>query len=317
MTGRSEPPDGPLENAAGGEDEYRSLVFDESFVRAARTQEFSARERMGEDARAVRTLPAATASARGRGSGRTTVALVVLIAVAFTLAVYNGFRSPYPRSAARQAEPLRTTLVPLAPRGAVPGGSPERLYTSEPVAGHGTGAAGIALPAARRTRSFSESQITAALARVKDYLVESSLNPDVLTGAVRRPVEQLLDPAQRAQFERSMSSPADDGRHAATGWVVRFDPQWAELATPQVRVEGALSYEEEAAGVLRVVSDHTFTYAVRPADGTRRKDDASLFTVRRELHFGFDREDLRRHRLEVRTANVQAGPLSCSADTAA
>ncbi len=47
MTGRSEPPDGPPENSAGGEDEYRSLVFDESFVRAARMQEFSAEERMG------------------------------------------------------------------------------------------------------------------------------------------------------------------------------------------------------------------------------------------------------------------------------
>ncbi|MFD7418536.1 hypothetical protein ACFV9B_44045, partial [Kitasatospora purpeofusca] len=69
-----------------------------------------------------------------------------------------------------------------------------------------------------------------------------------------------------------------------------------------------------APGVLDVLSDHTFTYALRPADGPHRDDGASLFTVRRELHFRFDREDLRLHRLEMRTAHVQAGPQSCSAD---
>lgn len=166
----------------------------------------------------------------------------------------------------------------------------------------------------KRTQNFSDSQITAALATVKDYLVESSLNPDVLTGSVRRPVEHLIDPDQRTQFERSLSDPADDGSHAATGWLVRFDPERVELADPQIRVQGTLRYEEEAAGVLGVVSDHTFTYALRPAEGPPSKDGASLFTVRRELHFRFDREDLRLHRLEVRTAHVQAGPQSCSAD---
>ncbi|MER7698596.1 MULTISPECIES: hypothetical protein [unclassified Streptomyces] len=313
MTGRSEPPDGPPENPAGGEDEYRSLVFDESFVRAARMQEFSARERMGEHARAVRTLPDAQVSARGGGS-RAAIALVVLIALAFAVAVYVGFRSPYPQPAIRRADPLQTTVVPLAPRDVVPGGSPERLYRAEPLAGFRTGAAGINVPTVERTRNFSESQITAALATAKDYLVESSLNPDVLTGSVRRPVEHLLDPDQRAQFERSLSSPDTDGSHAATGWLVRFDPERVELADPEIRVQGTLRYEEETAGVLGVVSDHTFTYALRPADGPHRDDGASLFTVRRELRFRFDREDLRLHRLEVRTAYVQAGPQSCSAD---
>ncbi|MER7554886.1 SCO2583 family membrane protein [Streptomyces anulatus] len=314
MTGRSEPPDGAPENPAGGEDEYRSLVFDESFVQAARMQEYSAQERMGEPARAVRALPDAETSVRSGGGSRAAIALVVLIALAFAVAVYIGFRSPYPQPATRRAEPLRTTVVPLAPRGVVPGGSPEQLYRAEPVAGFRTGAAGINYPAVERTQNFSDSQITAALATVKDYLVESSLNPDVLTGSVRRPVEHLLDPDQRPQFERSLSDPADDGSRAATGWLVRFDPEQVELADPRIRVQGTLRYEEEAPGVLDVLSDHTFTYALRPADGPHRDDDASLFTVRRELHFRFDREDLRLHRLEMRTAHVQAGPQSCSAD---
>ncbi|MEU3006898.1 hypothetical protein [Streptomyces sp. NPDC007020] len=314
MTGRSEPPDGPPENPAGGEDEYRSLVFDESFIQAARMREYSAQERMGDHARAVRSLPEEQPPLRGGGGSRAAVALVVLIALAFAVAVYIGFRSPYPQPAVRRAEPLRTTVIPLAPRGAVPGGSPEQLYRAEPVSGFRTGADGINFPGVKRTQNFSDNQITAALATVKDYLVESSLNPDVLTGSVRRPVEHLLDPDQRPQFERSLSEPADDESHAATGWLVRFDPERVELADPQIRVQGTLRYEEETAGVLGVVSDHTFTYALRPADGPPSEDGASLFTVRRELHFRFDREDLRLHRLEVRTAHVQAGPQSCSAD---
>ncbi|MET9925690.1 MULTISPECIES: hypothetical protein [unclassified Streptomyces] len=310
MTGRSEPPNGPPENPEGGEDEYRSLVFDESFIRSARMQEFSAQERMGEPARAVRTLPEPVAPA-GHGS-RAAIVLVVLIALAFATAVYIGFRNPYPQPVTRRAEPLRTTVVPLAPRGAVPAGSPERLYRAEPLSGSRTGGEGINFPSVRRTQNFSDSQITTALAVAKDYLVESSLNPDVLTGQVRRPVEQLLDPDQRGQFERSMSSPADDGLHAATGWLVRFDPAQVELADPRIRVQGTFAYAEDGAGTLEVVSDHTFTYALRPATSPRREDGASLFTVRRELRFRFDREDLRLHRLELRSAHVQAGPQSCS-----
>jgi hypothetical protein len=199
----------------------------------------------------------------------------------------------------------------------VPGGDPAGLFARSRAAEFRAGASGITLPAVRRTENFSNSQVTTALTTVKDYLVESSLDPDVLTGRSLRPVERLIDPDQTAQFDRSMSSPVDDGEHAATGWLVRFDPAKVELADPQIRVHGTLTYAEAGADTLEVVSDHTFTYALRPADsGPGRADAASLFIVRRELHFRFDREDLRLHRLEVRTAYVQAGPQACSADAA-
>ncbi|MFF9690197.1 hypothetical protein [Streptomyces sp. NPDC014623] len=313
MTGRGEPPEGPPENPSGGEDEYRSLVFDESFVRAARLQEFSAQERMGEHARAVRSLP-------GRGTrrhrSRAGIALVVLITLAFATAAYIGFRNPYPPPVGRRAEPLRATVIPLAPRGAVPAGTAESLLDDGPAAGHRSGASGINLPSVRRTKNFSDSQVTLALTTVKDYLVSSSLDPDVLTGGVVRPVGRLLDPDQTAQFDKSMDAPADDGEHSATGWLVRFDPAEAELADPDIRVHGTLSYTEAGADTLEVVSDHTFTYVLRPAvSGPHRADGASLFSVRRVLHFLLDREDIRLHRLEVRSAYVQAGPQACSAET--
>ncbi|MFI8005806.1 hypothetical protein [Streptomyces sp. NPDC086010] len=314
MAGRGEPPEGTPENPSGGEDEYRSLVFDESFVRAARLQEFSARERMGEPARAVRSLPGRVSR---RHRSRAGIALVVLIALAFATAVYMGFRNPYPAPVGRRAEPLHTTVVPLAPQGPVPAGTPESLLDDGPAAGFRTGASGINLPAVRRTKNFSDSQVTMGLTTVKDYLVASALDPDVLTGGVVRPVGRLLDPDQTVQFDRSVGSPAADGEHLATGWLVRFDPAKVELADPEIRVQGTFTYAEAGADTLEVVSDHTFTYTLRPAvSGPHRADAASLFTVRRVLRFLLDREDIRLHRLEVRSAYVQAGPQSCSADMA-
>ncbi|MEV3855418.1 hypothetical protein AB0J38_13950 [Streptomyces sp. NPDC050095] len=322
MGGPAEPPEGTPEGGPGGgggsEDEYRSVVFDESFVRAARLQEFSAQERIADHAPAVRRTPALR-----RGLTRQAVILVVLIAIAFGTAIYMGVRSPYRSTpASRQTEPLRMTVIPLAPTGAVPGAvSVEELYAHSPAATFGQLAKGIELPAnPARTEHFSDSQVVAALTTAKDYLVDSSLDPDVLAGGSAgdlRAVRTLVDPQQFVQFDQSMEHPVADGRHAATGWVVRFDPAQAELADPHIRVRGTLNaVESEDAESLEVVSNHTFVYALRPA-GAHADARASLFTVRRELHFRFDREDLRNHQAEVLVSYLQAGPLACSTDSAA
>ncbi|WP_409236249.1 hypothetical protein [Streptomyces sp. PA5.6] len=322
MGGPGDPPAGTPEGAAGGgEDEYRSVVFDESFVRAARLQEFSAQERMGDHTRAVRRRPGLH-----RTLSRQLLILVVLIAVAFGTAIYMGLRSPYQSPAAKRPEPLRMTVTPLAPTGRVPGSkSVSDLYAHSPAAEFRVGAGGINLPPVRRTSHFSDSQVMGALVTAKDYLVESALDPDVLAGGSPRDVRLLIDPQQYAQFDRSFNRPAADGRHAATGWLVRFDPARAALADHRVRTEGTLRIVETDKNTLEVTSDHTFVYALRGVDreGTRRAEGAdderaraSLFTVRRELHFRFDRDDLRMHRAEVLTSATQAGPLACAAGSA-
>ncbi|OKK19510.1 hypothetical protein AMK16_15565 [Streptomyces sp. CB00455] len=326
-----DPPNGTPEGIGGGDDEFRSddhrpdefrsVVFDEDFVRAARLQEYSAQERMGEHARAVRsrsfwsTGAAPRTSTPGRGA-RQGMLLVLLIATAFAVAVYMGLRNPYVPAPAGHTEPLSSTVVPLAPPSPVPGGRPADLYADSPAADYRVGAAGITLPAVRRTAHFTDAQIVTALSIAKDYLVQSSLDPDILSGAASRPVRVLLDPDQLAQFDRSMTSPSGDGRHAATGWLVRFDPGTAVVADPRVRVGGTLAYEELTPDTLVVITDHTFVYAVRPATGAPADDGASLFTVRRELRMRFDREDLAARRAELAAAYVMAGPQDCSADPA-
>src|SRR5882757_11245838 len=114
MSGQGKPPpEGTPEGApGGGDDEYRSVVFDESFVKAARIQEFSARERLDGAARAVRirrVLP--------RGMARQATALILLIVLAFGFAIYMGIRHPYKANAPGTSQPLRVTLIPLVPAG--------------------------------------------------------------------------------------------------------------------------------------------------------------------------------------------------------
>lgn len=285
-------------------------MFDESFVQAARLQEYSAQERAGDHAPAVHSRPTWVR----KGLSRQAVVLVVLIAVAFGSALYMGIRPPEPPRTSRPTQPLRMTVVPLVPPGPVPGAArAENLFDHSPAAQFPVGAAGINLPAAHSTAHFSDSQVVTALSTAKDYLVESSLDPDVLTGGAVRPVRIMVDPQQLDQFDQSFRHPAADGRHGPTGWLVRFDPERTALADPKIRVQGTLRYAEDNPGNLEVISDHTFVYALRRTEGS---DRVSLLTVRRELHFRFDRDDLRLGQAELVMSNVQAGPLSCGDESA-
>ncbi|MFI6469185.1 hypothetical protein ACIBL5_02795 [Streptomyces sp. NPDC050516] len=314
MAGRGEPPEGTPEGLpGGGDDEYRSVVFDESFVRAARLQEFSAQERMREHARAVRSRP----SWSFRASSKPAVALVLLLLIAFSTAIYMGIRHPYQPPPTSHPEPLRMAVVPLAPQGPVPGGEAEQLFAHSPAAQFRIGGSGINLPSATKTAHFSEAQVMNALSIAKDYLVKSSLDPDVLAGGPVHEIRVLLDPDLMAQFDQSVATPVDDGRHSATGWLVRFDPAKVVLADPQIRVQGSMSYSESGSDALDVATDYVFVYALHPAGDGPHTTDASLFTVRRELHFRLDREDLRLNRTELQASTVEAGPQACSADVAA
>jgi hypothetical protein len=286
-------------------------VFDESFVRAARLQEFSAHERLSDHAPAVRRRPPLH-----RGLSRQALILVMLIAVAFGTAIYMGVRHPYDTpSPAQPVEPLRMTVIPLSPQSVIPGATDaESLFEHSPAAQFGVGAEGIGLPAARRTAHFSESQVLSALTAAKDYLVASALDPTVLAGGTVRDVRLLVAPQQLDQFDQSFEHPAADGRHAPTGWLIRFDPARAQLADRRVRVQGTLQVTETGADALEVSADHTLVYALK-ATGSGAKGEASLFTVRRELTFRFDRDDLRLHQVELVVSYVQAGPLGCTEDT--
>lgn len=309
MAGSGDPPEGTPEDVPGGDDhEFRSVVFDESFVRAARIQEYSARERLEGMSEAVHPRRMWTAN----GAPRQALILVVLIAVTFGIAVYLGIRHPYQQGRTGTAQELRSTLIPLAPSGRVPAADPAALYANHRAAEYASGADAVVLPPVHRVGSFTVNEVLAALSTSKDYMVASSVDAGAVVGGDVRTVRGLLDPGQLEQFDRSLARPANDGRHAATGWLVRFDPSLVRLADLRVRGAGTLAVEQNGDGTLEVRADHTFVYALRSTDPAH--STPSLFTVRREMRFHFDREDLRTHRLEVVRADTEAGPLDCSVD---
>ncbi|NUV48759.1 hypothetical protein, partial [Streptomyces sp. CAI-78] len=270
MNRPGQPPDGPPDNPgdgpSGSDDDY-GYVFDDSFVRAASIQEYSASERgAAEHAPAVRDRPPLAAAERtGPRLTRQVLVLAALLTVAFLVAVYLGISPPGQTQSAPPPRPARMSLVPLAPAKAVRPADPDRPFDATPAAQYATGAAGINLPGAHATPHFDEGQVIAALSTAKEYLVHSSLSPEVLAGREERAVRLLVDPAQADQFDAALRRPAADGLHAATGWLVRLDPAHAVLAVPDIRVQGVLDYAETGPGTLEITTDHTFVYAVRPA----------------------------------------------------
>ncbi|MEV6109461.1 hypothetical protein AB0M28_32850 [Streptomyces sp. NPDC051940] len=316
MTGRGDPPEGTPEGVpGGGDDEFRSVVFDESFVAAARLEEFSAQERMADHAPAVRRRKPAVG-----GAPRQALILIVLIALAFGTAIYLGVRHPYEDIRQPPAEALRSRIIPLTVAKPVPGGRPADLFQNSPAAHFRVGGAGYIIPRAKATDHFNEGQVLDALTVAQEYLRTSTVLPAVLTGSDIRTVRLQLNPDLLGQFDSSLEDPVDDGRHAATAWMVRFDPREVELADPGVRVDGAITYAEPDAAHLEITGDHTVVYALRPAGAAATdpaaEEHASLLTVHRVVRMRFDRDDLRANQLQLTESLITAGPLACAADQA-
>ncbi|MGW5352766.1 SCO2583 family membrane protein [Streptomyces sp. NPDC004031] len=314
MSGPGDPPEGTPEGASGGgEDEFRSVVFDESFVRAARIQEFSARERQDEAGRAVRVRHALPG-----GLARQAVALVLLIVLAFSFAVYMGVRHPYHAHDPASGTELQVTVTPLVPDGPVRAVSPDAPFAGTPAArpDFHSREKGLALPQdVEAVGDFDVDDVTAGYEIVRSFLDDSGLQEQTVTGGDTRAVQKLLEPEQLDLFNGSLSAPVADGVHEATGWLVRFDPDpgdRVELATDDIRVRGTYSADLTTDGRLEVVADHTYVYAIR--DAADPDGPVSLFTVRRRMAFHFTHGQLREHRLEVVRSDVTAGPLACAAE---
>lgn len=303
-----EPPEGAPDGGSGNEDEYRSVVFDESFVRAARIQELSARERLGGHySRAVR--PRIGMGPFG-SLPRQAVALLLLVAMAFAAAVYFGVSSPHRLAAQPTGNQLTVSLVALSPTSPVTAvADPKNPFAGLP-ASYADGSAGLGAPAGSATAHFTKVEVGRALDTAQRFLVASSLAPAGLVQGETSEVRTLITSGEQAQYDQSVGNPRDDQHHAATGWLVRFDPGQVALAADTVKTTGSMKVTEADSGTLEVTTDHTFVYALRPA-GTDNSAPVSLFSVRRELRFEFDRTDIAAGRTRLVDAVEQAGPTSC------
>ncbi len=307
-----EPPDGAPEGGSGSDDEYRSVVFDESFVRAARIQELSARERLGGAfGRPVR---------RRIGLGllaslpRQALTLLLLLVLAFGAAVYFGVTAPQRDFGLGAGPQLTTGLTALAPAsGSVAPVDAKAPFASlSPTVGYADGSAGFGLPAAAATTHFTQAEVGQALDTVQRYLTASELASAVLVQGETAPVRALLTPSAQGQFDTALASPGDDQHHLPTGWMVRFDPAKVALAADTVKVTGTVKVSEADAATLQVTSDHTLVYALRPA-GVAVTGPVTLYSVRAELRFYLDRANIAGQQLRLVDSVLEVGPSACGA----
>ncbi|MDB1088185.1 hypothetical protein PJ985_11480 [Streptomyces sp. ACA25] len=314
MTGRTGPPEGtPGGVPGGGDEELRSTVFDESFIRAAQLEEFSARQRLEERTSPVRDRPAAQIAGMASRAPKQGLALALVVLTAIVAAIYLGGNNAYGPGQPAPVPPPHAVVIPLVPQADVPGGAPRELYAHSPAAGFGTGAGAVELPDPGATENFTREEVLTALGVAKEYVVASSLTPEVLTGATALPVRALLRPEQQRQLDGSLGGRED--RPPATGWLVRFDSSAVSLADPRVRGTGQFTVEEQEPGTLSVTGEHVLVYAVRSAESV--EEPASLFVVQRTVRLTLDEEDLIARRVVVQRAEMRAGPMDCAAESAA
>ncbi|MDH6138726.1 MULTISPECIES: hypothetical protein [Kitasatospora] len=307
-----EPPEGVPEGGSGSDDEYRSVVFDESFVRAARITELSAMERLGGAPRGIRHK---TGFGRLGSLPRQALILLLLIVVAFGAAVYFGLTAPHRDTAGAGGSQLTNQLTALTPAsGGVPTVDPSSPFANlAAAAGYADGSAGFGLPAARTsTADFTQAQVGTAVDTVRRYLVASELSPAVLAQGATAPVRALVAPGEQSQFDQSTANPGDDQHHTLTGWMVRFDPMKVSLASDTVKVAGTVTVRELDASTLELTADHTLVYALRPA-GVTVNGPVTLYSIRREVRFDLARTDLVNGQLRVVDTVQQAGPSACDA----
>ncbi|ROQ31577.1 hypothetical protein EDD98_0539 [Streptomyces sp. PanSC19] len=189
----------------------------------------------------------------------------------------------------RAGKPLvQETGRPEQAPPAEPGGRPtlDEPFRGSPAAHWANGTAGIHVPAARATGWMTKAEVERALARSRDFLAASGLDPAVLRGARPEKAIALMNPHQKdvtAYVTTSLRAP--DEEHDPLLLFSRFDPAQARPVGDVVKTRGRISYREGRRGALEVTADVTYVYPVAPAGGG---DEVVRVIVRRETVMSWD-----------------------------
>lgn len=157
----------------------------------------------------------------------------------------------------------------VAPPGTPSYVSGVNAYAGTPAATYHSGEAGIKLPEARATTSFSTDQVSQGLSAVRQALVAARLDPRMLTGHEPDGFLALLAPASRSELA------ADFTDRTGPGYVSRMSTAIPLLDEVEPRVKGLFTYREvrvNGAPVLEITSSFTWVYPFdtrcRPPAGT-------------------------------------------------
>ncbi|WP_167352199.1 hypothetical protein [Streptomyces vietnamensis] len=214
------------------------------------------------------------------------VACLVLLVVALDPGGFVGWSGgdgdPAGKPLAQESE--RPDQAPPAE----PGGRPtlDEPFRGSPAAHWANGTAGITVPPARATGWMTKAEVERALARTRDFLAASGLDPAVLRGGRPEKAIALMNPHQKdvqTYVTTSLAAPGKD--HDPLLLFSRFDPAQARPAGDVVKTRGRMSFREGRLGALEVTADVTYVYPVAPAGGG---DEVVRVIVRRETVVSWD-----------------------------
>ncbi|MFD7260673.1 hypothetical protein [Streptomyces sp. NPDC059874] len=263
---------------------------------SARARMVTERLRHQQDPPGWRTGPA-WQEMRGRGRRRrrlkaalavVVIAGVALIAVRPELVIDRITGKTQAREDARNAGPLAAeTARPTAPPPSVDPDAPtlQEPFRGSPALQWADGAAGIELPAAEAVGGMSQEKVADALAKAKQFLVATNLDPAALRGERPAAALALLDPKDdetSALVDKSLAKPGKE--QDPLSLITRYNPAELKLVGDVVKVRGRMWLEPgKEAGQANVLADFTFVYPlVKAAAGA---DQVERTIVRREITF--------------------------------
>ncbi|MFF7439536.1 hypothetical protein [Streptomyces sp. NPDC008122] len=213
------------------------------------------------------------------------LAALVLLVVALDpggVVGWSGGGDPDPKPLAQEsARPEQAP--PAEPGGRATLAEP---FRGSPAARWANGTAGIHMPAAGATGWMTKAEVERALARTRDFLAASGLDPAVLRGGHPDRAIALMNPHQqdvRTFVTTSLRTPGKDNDPLLL--FSRFDPAQARPVGDVVKTRGRMSYREGRRGALEVTADVTYVYPVAPAGGG---DEVVRVIVRRETVVSWD-----------------------------
>lgn len=222
---------------------------------------------------------------RARHSGRLLGGVAALLVLSFFGAVgivtYRAFQrwgdgtpAAYPTVSQPPGERASTSASP--PPATVTG-----PFDGTPAAAFPEGAAGIALPAAKRTGPFTGKQVAAGLAKVRTALLTGRLDRSFMTAKSPDRFLRLFAPDARAGLRDDFAS------GTAVSYATRLAPG-ARITGHQPRVKGRVSYrsvrDRDGIRVLEVTTNFVWVYAFRsptadPVDGVVLVHDTVVWQI--------------------------------------
>jgi hypothetical protein len=149
-----------------------------------------------------------------------------------------------------------------------------RPFTSTPAADWADGAAGIVTPPARRVGEFSSAEVARAIRQVRDILVASRLDRDLVVGHDPARFLSLLAPDARRLLE-----PLFDGGEPQVQSLVSMASPGTRLLPVEPKVKGEMTVTAGDTGELVISTNYVFVYAFQPAEPLRLVDAMNVVVV--------------------------------------